>query len=254
MNALASAAYGEWTKARAVRSTWAAVGAFLLVMVGVGLAVTATADPTNLTVSERAAYHPVSQAMSGVFLGQVVLSLIGALIVTTEYTSRSITTTLLAVPRRGILLLSKTIVLVAVVLPLAILGTASALLVGLPILSSKGLGASRTGILTAALGAPLYLTLTALLGLSLGVILRSTAAAVVALTGLLFLVPVLVGLLPAADAIGQWLPAQAGQAVLVPNGTSGYLDPGAGLVVLGLYAAGLTLAALQSFRLRDAST
>ncbi len=226
----------------------------MIVMVGVGLAVTATADPANLTVGERAAYHPVSQAMSGVFLGQIVLSLLGALMVTTEFTSGSITTTLLAVPRRGILLLSKSLVLVAVVLPLAILGTGSALLVGLQILTSKGLGVGRTGIVTAALGAPLYLTLTALLGLSLGVILRSTAGAVFALTGLLFLVPVLVGLLPAADAIGRWLPAQAGQAVLVPKGTSGYLTPGAGLLVLGLYTAVLTLAAVQSFRLRDART
>ena len=251
MSALASAASGEWAKTRATRSTWAAVGVFVVVMLGVGLGVTATVTPADLTVSERAAYQPISQAMSGVFLGQVVLSLVGALIVTREYASRSITTTLLAVPRRGTLLLSKALVLVAVVCPVAILGTASALLVGLPILSSKGLGADRAGIVTAALGAPLYLTLTALLGLSLGVLLRSTAAAVVALTALLFLLPVLVSLLPAASTIGRWLPAQAGQAVLVPSGTSGFLSPGAGLLVLAVYTAVVGLAAVQSFRSRD---
>ena len=46
------------------------------------------------------------------------------------------------------------------------------------------------------IGAALYLTVCGLLGVALGALLRSTAAAITALTGLLFILPILMNFLP----------------------------------------------------------
>ena len=95
--------------------------------------------------------------------------------------------------------------------------------------------------------------LTALLGLAVGTVLRSTAGAVVLLTGALFLLPVLVQLVPVLnDSVGPWLPTQAGSAALVLGDRSGYLAPAAGQLLVACYAALALTAASVRLRRSDA--
>jgi len=85
-----------------------------------------------------------------------------------------------------------------------------------PILNrgTLNLGASITSphALRIVIGAALYLTVCSLLGIALGALLRGTAAAVTAVAGLLFILPILMNFLPVSwhrDAIAQWLPSNA---------------------------------------------
>ncbi|RJK94204.1 ABC transporter permease [Vallicoccus soli] len=246
----------EWVKARSVPSTWAALGSFAAIMVGIAAAITGAADASALTPAERAALEPVAEALSGVFMGQVALGVLGALLVTAEHGSRLVTVTLTAVPQRGALLAGKALLLVALTAPVVLLATSASAVLGLALLDRQGLGLAPTapGVPAAVLGTCAYLVLVALLGLAAGALLRSSAAAVVVLTVVLFLLPVLVGLLPAgvADAVGPWLPSQAGQAVTQLQERPGYLPPAAGLAVLGAYVAAALAAAAAVTARRDA--
>jgi ABC-2 type transport system permease protein len=71
-------------------------------------------------------------------------------------------------------------------------------------------------VMRAVLGAGLYLGAMGAFGLALGALLRNTAAGIATLTGLLFVVPPIVEVLPQdwADTIGRYLPGNAGQAII----------------------------------------
>jgi hypothetical protein len=139
--------------------------------------------------------------------------------------------------------------------PFALLGSTAAALAGLPPLRDEGVDLATTdsAVVRAVLGTAVVLTLTALLGLAVGALLRSTAAAVITLTVLLFLAPVLVELSPdgVRSSIGPWTPSQAGAAVLPLRDRPEYLDPAAGLLLLGGYAVAALLAAVVVLRRRD---
>ncbi|MGY1753928.1 hypothetical protein [Blastococcus sp. SYSU D01042] len=252
---LRRAASAEWIKARSLPSTWTALGTFLGIMMSLAVAIPLSRDPASLPPAERARIEPVAEALSGVFMGQVALSLLGALLVTAEFSSRAITVSGLAVPQRRVLLAAKALLLLTLTVPVALLATTVGTAVGLGILDRQGSFPDLTdpGVPRAILGAAAYLVLVALLGLGIGTLLRSTAATVVLLTGALFLLPVLVGLLPAgiADTVGPWLPSQAGQAVLQLHGPPGYLPPVTGVLVLAAYTVVVLTAAARVIGRRD---
>ncbi|MGY1700246.1 hypothetical protein [Geodermatophilus sp. SYSU D00766] len=252
---LTRAVSAEWVKARSLPSTWTALGTFVGIMVSLAVAIPLTRDAGSLPPAEQARIEPVAEALSGVFMGQVALSLLGALLVTAEFSSRAITVTALAVPRRRVLLAAKALLLLGLAVPATLVATTVGAAVGLGILRGRGLtvGLTDPGVLRAVVGAAGYLVLVALLGLAVGTLLRSTAATVVLLTGALFLLPVLVGLLPAdvAGTVGPWLPSQAGQAVIQLDRPPGYLPPVAGVLVLAAYTAVLLAAAARAIGRRD---
>jgi cytochrome b561 len=97
----------------------------------------------------------------------------------------------------------------------------------------------------AVTGAGLYLIVLALLGFGLGAALRSSAGAVAALFGLLFIPTLLTALLPQAwqDRFAGYLPMNAGDAVYTTRPEAHMLGPWTGLAVFTAYAlaAGFTL-------------
>jgi hypothetical protein len=92
------------------------------------------------------------------------------------------------------------------------------------------------------------------MGLALGFLLRSTAAAIGTLVGVLMIAPGLVNLLPDAvgESIGKILPSNAGQAFLAVEGGDMLLSPGAGFAVFAAWTVGLLAAAVVTLRRRDA--
>ena len=94
------------------------------------------------------------------------------------------------------------------------------------------------GVARAVFGAALYLTIAGLLGLGLGGIFRSTAAAVTSLTVILFVLPVISYILPAglSNSISPYLPGNAGQAIMDIAPQAHTLSPWVGLGVFAAYA------------------
>jgi len=240
--AFRAAARSEWTKMRTVRSTmWT-----LLVAVGLTIGFGALVGVTqmnswdSLDPAERARFDPTSFSLSGLFLAQIAVGVLGVLLITSEYATGQIRATLAATPQRTTVLAAKALTFVVVVLGVALVASFSAFFVGQAIFSGRGLGASLSdpGVLRAVIGGALYLAAVGLLGLGLGTIFRRTAGAVSAFVGVLVIVPLVAGFFPASwnDVVGKYLPARAGMSVfnVVPDPTS--LSPWAGFAALVAYA------------------
>ncbi len=148
---------------------------------------------------------------------------------------------------------AKAAVLGALVLVVATVGSLVSYAVGSAVVDGMpGLG--EDGVLRVVLGTALYLTAITLLGSALGWLLRSTAGAVATLFGLVFLLPVLGGLLPGdwGPDVTRWLPSSAGGSLLRLTTTADQFAPWTGFaVLLGYVAVGLA-AAVWRLRTRDA--
>jgi ABC-2 type transport system permease protein len=247
----------EWTKLRSVPSTaWSLLTAVALV-VGVGAlyCLLRVARPPRGT-ADISAFDPAAVSLAGVQLAQLAVGVLGVLLITGEYATGTIRTSLAAVPARLPVLWGKVIVYALTTLALCVPATFAAFLVGQSILSPEHLDTTlgHPGIVRAVFGSALYLAAVDLLGLGLGALLRSTAGAVASLFGLLFAPQILVGFLPGdwSDHINRYLPAPAGLAITSAQPDPASLPPWAGFGLFCLYTAIVIGVAGWRLRRRDA--
>ena len=248
---LRSAIHAEWIKTRASRAT--AITLLLAAAFALGLGLLNTWSVTThwatMTIAERAAFDPVGDSYAGFELSQLCFAVIGVLAASSEYASKMIDVTFVAVPSRTRVLAAKTIVVAALTLALGELYSFGTYAIGQLVLSREGLavGLGANGVLRAVASVGLYLAVVALVGVGLGALLRHSAAAIAAMFGLIFLVwpvaraleswsyiPDRLLLANAADIIGQ-AHAPADHALRIPSLGQAYLLLGAYvLVALGL--------------------
>jgi ABC-2 type transport system permease protein len=201
----------EWIKFRTLRSSWTSLAAVLIVMIGISAIAASVSVGRSHGDVHRA---PLEIVLTGTHLGLLLLGVIGCLAGSREYGSRMITATLAAVPRRWPVMLAKTVVLIGIAVPIAVGGTFAAFFLGMSILKSGGLrtiALSDPGITRVVIGTALYLVGISLLGLSLGVLLRSTAASIGTLIGGVLILPEIASaLLPDSwQTILKYLPTNA---------------------------------------------
>jgi ABC-2 type transport system permease protein len=248
----------EWTKLRSIRSTyWTLLTAFVA---AAGLAaVTSTVyvnQYSTMSAAERAGFNPTSFSLNGLFLAQLAIGVLGVLVITGEYSTGAIRSTLAAVPQRRTVLAAKATVFTTVALVVGTISSFVAFFVGQAILSNQGIQAhiGDPGVLRAVAGAGLYLAILGLIALGLGTLIRHTAGAISALFGAIFVLPVVVSALPLSwtNAIAKYLPSNAGQAIYTTARRGSTLSPWAGLGVFCLYAVAILVAATAVIRRRDA--
>lgn len=253
-----SVIHAEWTKVRSVPSTlWSLLAAAALI-VGLGglyAAVRVTRPPK--TPEALAAFDPTAVSLTGAQLAVFAIGILGVLVVTAEFATGTIRSTLAAVPRRLPVLWGKAVALSATTLVLCLPAALVAFLVGQSVLSAEHLNTTlgAPGVGRAVVGSAAYLVAVGLLGLAFGALLRSTAAGIGALFGVLFALPILVGFLPehAADSVAKFLPSGAGAALTsVRPDAATELSPLGGLIVLTLYVAVALALAAWRLRHRDA--
>jgi ABC-2 type transport system permease protein len=231
----------EWTKLRSVRSTVWTLLATIGLAVGFGALIGASHMSTwdNLDPSERLRFDPTSFSLSGLFLAQLAVGVLGVLVITSEYATGQIRATFAATPERLTVLAAKATTFTAVVIGTGLVASFGAFWVGQSIFASKGLDASisEPGVLRAVFGGALYLAGVGLLGVGLGTILRRTAGAIAALVGLLFILPIVTGFLPSSfqQTIGKYFPAEAGMSIFNVVPSPDALSPWAGFAVLIAY-------------------
>ncbi|MGH3207099.1 MAG: ABC transporter permease [Trebonia sp.] len=247
----------EFTKIRSLRSTFLTLIAFFVA--GVGWAVAATEG--NRVNAGNTLFDPTATSLRGaVALGELVIVVIGALVITSEYGTRMISTSLTAMPRRGVLYAAKAVVLACVSLGIALLTSFASFFVGQAILASTHGGASITspGALRAVLLSAAFVTCCALLAFGLGAIIRYTAGAVTTLFGLVFLIPLLAEALPTSwfHDLARWLPGGSALDPMIatrPVPNEPYLfGPYGELAVFAGYAAIAVIVGALLFRRRDA--
>ncbi|ROS31094.1 ABC transporter permease [Cellulomonas sp. PhB150] len=231
----------EWIKLRTLRSTWVTLGAAVAVLAAFGI-IAATSTTAGTTAPEA-----FSVTVGGTGLAVMFVGALGALVGAREYGSGMIRTTAAAVPRRSRIVVGKGVALTALLAPAAAIGVLLPAGVGSAVQRSHGvptLALTDPLALRAMLGVVVYLVGIALIGMAVGMILRSVAGSVATVIGLvLVLPPILAALLPAAwSTVLDALPASAGEAFATITGDAA-MSPSAGLgaflawVVLALGAA-----------------
>ena len=141
---LRGAIASEFTKIRSVRSTYWTLAALLVVSIGIGAAITAgsaanfTHNPAN-----KAGFDATQTSLAAFFeIGQLIIAVIAALAITSEYSTGMIRTSLTAQPRRGTVYAAKAIVLTSLTLIVSLVTSFIAFFVGQALLSSSGVSAS----------------------------------------------------------------------------------------------------------------
>jgi hypothetical protein len=209
----------------------------------------------------------VERLLTGVFAGLLPLIVVAALCGTAEFRHGMIRTTLTAMPRPVRVVAAKAGVVGAVSLASGLVAVAVTLPVTLRILHAHSvvvLPVPWTTTLRVALGTALLLSLAGILAYGMGFLLRRAVPAVVAVTALLIVPPILAVTSVLPDGAGAWLlRLTPGAAFAIQQSIPEYsqvsrpqtvfdgyfpLSPWAGLAVLALYA--LAAVAAGTWRLR----
>ena len=141
---LRGAIASEFTKLRSVRSTYWTLGALFIVSVGLSVAITAGTAANFANNPQNKAGFDATQISLGAFfeLGQLIIAVIGAMVITSEYSTGMIRTSLTAQPRRGVVYAAKAIAFTSVTLVISIVTSFIAFFAGQAMLSGKGVAAS----------------------------------------------------------------------------------------------------------------
>jgi hypothetical protein len=232
--------------------------AAVIAMTGFG-GLLAAAYARHLTPAARASLDPASYSLSGYFLAQLAIGVLGVLVMTGEYATGSIRSTLAATPQRLAVLAAKASVFAAVAFATGLAASFAAFSLGQAIFAGNGIQAhlSDPGVLRSVFGGGLYLAVCGLLSLGLGALIRRTAGAIAILTTVLIFLPASVGALPAPwqNDINPYLPSVAGQMIIGPTKFTPpgrLLPPWTGFAVFCGYATAVLLAAAVTLHRRDA--
>ncbi|HEX6887452.1 MAG TPA: hypothetical protein VF143_05030 [Candidatus Nanopelagicales bacterium] len=195
-----------------------------------------------------------------VALGYIIPAILGALVVTTEFRHRTITPTLLAEPRRGLVLGAKLVAVIPFALVVALAGVVGTVVGGAATLAIFGeptllADPEIQGIIARQV---LALVLWALVGVGFGSVLTNQVAAIVVLLAFTqFVEPLLRILLAqfdATEAASKFLPGAAGEAIAgsslyVSSGLAQLLEVWQGaLVLLGYAVLLVVIGRLTTFR------
>jgi hypothetical protein len=248
----------EWTKTRSVPSTmWTLISAAVL---GIGIGALATGLQAHAylksTAADKATWDPTSASLAGLALAQLAIGVLGVLVITSEYSTGSITSTLAAVPKRARLLAAKGAVVVGMTFVAVEIMAFVAFFIGQGLISGHAptAGIGQAGVLRALVGTGLYGGLVVLLGFAFGAILRSAAGAITSLVAVLFVLPGIAAALPNSiqNAVEKYWPTQAGGQITAVVRGSDVLSPWAGLGVLAVFVAAVLAIALHLLNRRDA--
>jgi ABC-2 type transport system permease protein len=249
----------EWTKFRSLRSTTWTLLTALVLMIGIGALFSAVNASQYHTFSpeQMASFDPISVSLAGTTFAVIAFGVLGVLTMSGEYGTGMIRSSLTVVPRRLPVLWAKLGVFAGVVLAASLAASFAAFWLGQALLAGHHLGVSITSpdALRSVIGAALYITVSGLIGVTLGALFRNTAAGIATFTGVFFVLPPLATLLPSSigDHLTKYLPSNAGSAIFGgTDGVSNALSPWTGFAVLCGYAVILIAAAAWRLRHSDA--
>ena len=251
----ASVVRSEFTKIRSVRSTYWTL--LVLVIITVGFGALASFGATR---GQHGPFFDATQrSLGGLYISQLVIGVLGVLVISSEYSTGMIRTTLTTLPRRGLMIAAKAVVFAIVAFVTGLITCFVSFFLGQAIMSSDhiSLSLSQPNVLRAVIGGALFLTACGLLAFGLGLLIRHTAGAITTVVGLLFLLTILVNFLPQTwqNHLDKWMPADAGTQIwtTIPSqGQPAMFAPWTGFAVFCGYAAVALIGGLIMLRRRDA--
>jgi ABC-2 type transport system permease protein len=248
----------EWVKVRTTPATaWLLLGLLVTVVATNALSLAAMRCP-----AAGCGQDPGKTGFAGVDVGQAIVAVLAVLTVCGEYAGGLISVSLTATPRRERVLAAKALVATGLVLAVSAVTMAVTVLIARLVLPGKGFTGAHgyaplvsASLLRAAAGSVLYLGLVAVLASGVAWAVRDAATATGVVLGLLYLFPVLAGMLGPAWRwhLEQIAPMPAGEDIQATLGLRSLpLPPWAGLGVLALWSLAAFTSGAMLLRLRDA--
>ncbi len=229
----------EWIKLTTVRSTVWSLAILVLISVGLGLLIATFLEAGDAgaaggpggpgspadAAAAAATDWALTSATAGMSMASLVAAILGALNVTSEYSTGMIRSSLAAVPKRLPVLFAKAVVLALVTFGVGLITLFGTYLIVTPILEGKGFEAHLDDPQTviALIGGAAYLAIVAVFSLGLGTIIRSGAGAIAAAVGVLLILPPLFLLVPLEwlhDLAPYLLSSAGGQMHTIPTGST----------------------------------
>ncbi|MGW0910169.1 ABC transporter permease [Streptomyces sp. NPDC002784] len=234
----------EWTKIRSVASTVWTLSLAVVVTIALGMLISLLSknEFDKMDREDRLSFDPTFISFAGMSLGQLAMIVFGVLVVSNEYSTGMIRTSLAAVPQRGSFLFSKITVATALALLVGLVTSFVTFFLGQAMLGEHKASIGDDGVLRAVIGGGLYMTLIAMFSMGVAAMLRSPMLSLGILMPFFFLVSNILGNVPATKKIGRYLPDQAGSKIMqvvtpvdddTPYGPWG----GLGIMVLWVIAA-----------------
>jgi ABC-2 type transport system permease protein len=256
------ALHAEWTKIRTVASPLSLLLGTIAATVALSVAVTSV---VTCGAAGCSGDDTTKLSLTGVELGQALVAILAVLVISGEYSSGMIRTTLAAMPHRATVLAAKAVTLTGIVAAAGTVAVLGSLLAGRLILPGHGFTAARGypalsladgPTLRAAVGSILYLALIALLSLGVATVVRDSATSIGVVLGLLYLFPILSQVIgnPHWQRLLQQIgPMSAGLTIQATTDLRSLpISPWAGLGVTAGWAAAALLAGGLLLRMRDA--
>ena len=233
----------EWTKLSSLRSTKVMLVCSLVLALALTVLLALVVGDTwdDWKPADRRDYEPIGAALIGGVASAIFFLVLGVKAATAEYGSGMIRLTLTATPRRGRVLAAKALVIAGLTLVAALVSNVAMFLAAQAILGFYGIetpSLADSDVLRAVVGSAVLSPLFPLIALALGIVLRSTAAAIIAVLAVIFGPPFLSGVLPQSwqgDAL-DYVPVTAGDSIAIghlPDAAAGLSPAVAALVVAG---------------------
>lgn len=240
----------ELIKLVTVRSTWWSLGVTLALSVGISLLIAAAMQ------GYQGEYQSIMSIVAPMQFTMLVAGILGAIVVTGEYSTGMIRSTLTAEPRRGVVVVAKALAVTLLLVATTVLGYAIAIIASTPFLAGRELDWSEpsTTIVPLLYGV-LSMACFTLLGLGWGFIIRNGAGAIAATVGILFVLPIVLSLFMIAGEdwmwiadLGKYLPMSAAQTLT----TAGAEDTTGALIATLAWPAAAVIGGWAVLRTRDA--
>lgn len=240
----------EAIKLFTLRSTWWSIIVAAALSIGISvLMAIASADFGTDFPAVSAIVMPMQFTM-------LVAGILGAIVVAGEYSTGMIRSTLTAVPRRGVVLAAKALVVAVFLAVATAIIFVVAVVVTAPLLAAPiAWDDPALSVIPLSYGV-LSMVVFGLIGVSFGFLLRNGAGAIAATVGVLFVAPIVVQLFAMFGQSWQWvvdlgryLPMNASSALTTPGGPDDVWTP---LVSLLVWAAAGLIGSWAVLRTRDA--
>jgi ABC-2 type transport system permease protein len=204
----------------------------------------------------------VSTALTGSTASTLLLGVLGVLLVAGEYAPRSIRTTFMTLPRRGVVVVAKSVAVSLLILVAGAIAVVTAVTVSMAVLAGTDLDVTWASehVLRVSAATVWYLVGWGVLGLASGWVTRSKiGGAALLMTVMLVLAPVL-GLIPGrvGEIVVALLPSSAGAAMISTHPATADIAgvtvnvPAFGFVVWTAYLVLATIVAAVTVSHRDA--
>ncbi|MFD5496412.1 ABC transporter permease [Streptomyces sp. NPDC127091] len=255
--AAAQVVRSEWTKIRSVASTVWTLSLAVVVTIALGMLISALSAREFDTMSPRSrlSFDPTFISFAGMSLGQLAMIVFGVLVVSNEYSTGMIRTSLAAVPQRGAFLAGKLGVATALALVVSMVTSFAAFFLGQAMLGEHSASLGDEGVLRAVLGGGLYMTLIAVFSMGVATMLRSPMLSLGILMPFFFLISSILANVDATKKIGRFLPDQAGSRIMqvvAPLDDDTPYGPWGGLGIMALWVVAALVGGYLVLRKRDA--